>query len=158
MGQHLLAAFDEARNVFGTIIRDGATKAVALLVMVRGFSVVLPVLECFAQREMEMDPIILLKVGAFELPVMRLLDLGLLELECLEIGEAPPRRSKRRSNRRRASVSADAFLLTADDPQQVAEMQPNVGIVGKAGGEIFIIETASSNQLKRPNTSALRLR
>ena len=54
-----------------------------------------------------------------------------VELDGLEVGEAPPRLAKRRLDRDRLAIGGDALRLPADRLQHVAIAEPHSGLVGR---------------------------
>src|SRR5579863_6820365 len=105
-------------------------QAVALLVATERFAVLAAVLERLAECELEMQPVIIAQIGAFE----RLAqggEVGCGELERLEIGETPPRLTERCLETDRTAIGSDAVFAAAGGLERVAIAHPHLGLLRK---------------------------
>ena len=65
-------------------------------------------------------------------------DVGVVELDGLEIGEAPPDFAKAWRQLDGAAVGGNGLLLLADGFQQMREAHPDLGLVGMAAEHVAI--------------------
>ena len=95
------------------------------------------ILQCLAECEMEVEPILLGQVGGAQ-RALHHRDRLLLEAIGLEIGEAPPNLPQRRLDRRGLSIGCNRILVAADRLQRMAIAHPVAREIGEIGKQAFV--------------------
>ena len=98
---------------------------IALGIVDEGLFVGSVVLERFAQRELEMQPILARQIRPLQGGAHGEL-VGLGEAECLQVGETPISFAQRRLHRYRTPVGADAVFLAPRGLQRVSVTHPDL--------------------------------
>ena len=115
----------------------GALECVAALVKLPRFRILVPVLECLAEREAQMVAIDRL-CGRCSFLGAHVRDLVLRKAIGLEIGEAPPGIAEARSGGRRHLVGFDCLLPPSDGLKGVAERHVQFGGPRRRGEQLAI--------------------
>ena len=130
---------------------------VAAGIVREGPGVLAAVLERLAEREIQVQPVLVFEVRALQLRPHRG-DVGIVETEGLEVGQAPPGIAEARVEFEAAAIGGDRAFAQARGLQRVPLAEPDMGLVGMFGEEVFVQfdrfpEVAGTAQHHRPEVA-----
>ena len=121
-------AVDRRRDFLAAIGLGLQPQPVRRLIMSEGGGMVFRIVHRLAQREVEVEAV----VGGDRRVGQRTLhrgDVGGVEPDRLEVGQAPPQFAQRRLQPQRRAIGGDRFGLLADRLEHRAEAEPQLGLV-----------------------------
>ena len=121
----------------GRIRHPRQAQRVARTVMLEGGRVFVAVFQRLAQREVEMQPVLGVEVAALQLRA-HAGDVGIVEAEGLEVGQAPPCVAEARLEFGATPVGGDRALRVAGGLQRVPQAQPDPGLVRMPGEDALV--------------------
>ncbi len=127
---------------FAGIVADhGAAQPVAGVIMAEGRFIRFAILLRLAEREMEVEDILALRLAiagqGFERALHRG-DVGGVELHGLEVGEAPPGFAHGRAMMHGLAIGMDRVGLSPQRLERMAQILPDLRLVGTIGQQAFI--------------------
>jgi hypothetical protein len=121
----------------GRIRHPRQAQRVARAVMLEGGRVLVAVFQRLAQREVQVQAVLGVQVAALQLRAHPG-DVGIVEAEGLEVGQAPPGIAEARFERGAAPVGGDRALRVAGGLQCVPQAQPDPGLVRMPGEDALV--------------------